>query len=235
VSPPTAEVPTARRRRVWHDLLRPQAAVRTSWTWEPRPLPDARRCPGRRSTWNPSEADAQMTALHPVGRVSTPAEVAEVVALPLSPAPGSVNGAVLPLDGGCAAPGADPEGEVLGHDGLTEVATVRQRRLRGARPHRRPPRRRGDRWSVDPSTGGPGPHDVRGVLPTRSTTARASRALSPRARRRPDLLCGRGGAPLRVVEDGASMSAHLHVRPLDAGGPDGSPQPRVCLPFSRVA
>jgi hypothetical protein len=29
-----------------------------------------------------------MTALHPVGRVSTPAEVAEVVALPLSPAPG---------------------------------------------------------------------------------------------------------------------------------------------------
>ena len=28
-----------------------------------------------------------MTALHPVDRVSTPAEVAEVVALPLSPAP----------------------------------------------------------------------------------------------------------------------------------------------------
>jgi hypothetical protein len=38
------------------------------------------------------------------------------------------------------------------------------------------------------------------------------------------------GAPLRVVEDGASMSAHW-----TRAGPDGSPQPWVCLPFSRVA
>jgi hypothetical protein len=38
------------------------------------------------------------------------------------------------------------------------------------------------------------------------------------------------GAALRVVEDGASMSARW-----TRARPDGSPQPWVCLPFSRVA
>jgi NAD(P)-dependent dehydrogenase (short-subunit alcohol dehydrogenase family) len=51
----------------------------------------------------------QMRALHPLGRVGTPGEVAAVVAHLLSDDAGYVNGAVVPVDGGRAALGQDPE------------------------------------------------------------------------------------------------------------------------------
>ena len=55
------------------------------------------------------QVDAQMAALHPLGRVGTAQEVAAAVAYLLSDDASFVNGVVLPVDGGRAAQGSDPE------------------------------------------------------------------------------------------------------------------------------
>jgi NAD(P)-dependent dehydrogenase (short-subunit alcohol dehydrogenase family) len=54
-------------------------------------------------------AEAEMAALHPLGRVGRAHEVADAVAWLLGPGSGYVSGAVLPVDGGRAAQGRDPE------------------------------------------------------------------------------------------------------------------------------
>ncbi|WP_027347141.1 SDR family NAD(P)-dependent oxidoreductase [Hamadaea tsunoensis] len=56
-----------------------------------------------------SDADEQMRLLHPLGRAGSAAEVADVIAYLLSDGAGFVNGAIVPVDGGRAAQGLDPE------------------------------------------------------------------------------------------------------------------------------
>jgi NAD(P)-dependent dehydrogenase (short-subunit alcohol dehydrogenase family) len=61
---------------------------------------------------DPAEADrvgAELARLHPVGRIGRTEEVADVVAFLLSGQAAFVNGVTLPVDGGRAALGLDPE------------------------------------------------------------------------------------------------------------------------------
>lgn len=55
------------------------------------------------------ETDRQMAALHPLGHVGHPQDVARTVAFLLGPESGFTTGAVLPVDGGRSVLGPDPE------------------------------------------------------------------------------------------------------------------------------
>lgn len=60
------------------------------------------------------EAEERMRALHPLGRVGRPEEVAAVIAHLLSADASYVNGAIVPVDGGRAVLGQDPEARDVG-------------------------------------------------------------------------------------------------------------------------
>ena len=55
------------------------------------------------------DADRQMAAVHPIGHIGRPLDVAQAVAFLLSEEAAFISGVVLPVDGGRAAFGPDPE------------------------------------------------------------------------------------------------------------------------------
>lgn len=55
------------------------------------------------------ETDTHMAALHPLGHVGQPLDVAQAIRFLLSPASSFITGAIIPIDGGRSALGRDPE------------------------------------------------------------------------------------------------------------------------------